>query len=45
MKNETPWCCGQKMNATYRYMEKGVIYRTFVCDNPSCKRREKVEWE
>jgi hypothetical protein len=45
MKNEVPWCHGEKMIPTYRYKEKGVIYRTFTCNAPGCQHTEEVEWE
>jgi hypothetical protein len=43
MKNEIPFCHGEPMQASYRYMKTGVIYRIFVCN--FCQHKQEVEWD
>jgi len=35
-----PYCHGEKMQPVYRYLDKGIIYRTFICN--FCGRKEEV---
>ena len=39
-RKNIPWCHGEPMQPVYRYIKRGIIYRTFICN--FCARKEEV---
>lgn len=42
MSEQVPYCHGEPMQPTYRYMKEGIIYQTFTCMKRGCHRTQEV---